>query len=392
MELVDSIPVTITGSAEQSEWATLAFTQSDLSAIGDASMSPNTSPNSRSRNRGFADDFNLDDNEETKEELVDMGKAYFMKNILNSQAPDKDGIIENVNDAWEYVNNLMPKLSSLQTSQLKRLFVKHWPVLVEIYQNYAPLNTMMKREMTETDYFHFVEDAEIFPARDFEFLTKRSFRRISAGSRVLPIGGFIAAIIFLAQARHVDIFSKESPDLPKAVSAVTFIVENNLLSLALKLNSSAYFRLCFFDDKFLAGLRDMHENLFLVFEKYCAKITTEVTTNLPVDLVSQIFVDSKITPAPDPFYIADLLRTCRAGLINGRFFPEDSGMLSTREDEFQFAEFVEAIARSAFRTEGALEVAVSGKVVGAAMLENLKMVESLLWYKPEETAPTKGKK
>lgn len=375
MELVDIVNVNTTGMAAQSDWATLAFS---TSSVGESKE----------------DLFLEGDGGEMKEEdQVDMGKALFMANILSSQAPNKTGILESLDDAWEYVDKLMPKLSSVQTMELKALFAKHWPILMELYQNYAPLNAMMKREMTETDYFHFVEDAEVFSVRDFEFLTKRSFRRVSAGDRTLSIGAFVSATIFLAQARHVDIFSKESPDLPDAVNAVKIIIEKNLLGLALKLNSNAYFRFCFFGDKFLASLRSMHENLFLVFEKYCAKITREVTTNLPSDLVAQLFVDAKITPALDPFYVSELLSTCRAGLINGRYFPKDVSFILPPEDGFQFAEFIEAIARSAFRNEGSLEVAVVNKVVNEAMLENLKLVESLLWYKPEEASvQTKGKK
>ena len=65
------------------------------------------------------------------------------------------------------------------------------------------------------NFFKLVEDAEIFAVRDFQTLTSRAYRRITAttGNSALSIGAYIAAIIFLAQERHVDIFEKDKADL-----------------------------------------------------------------------------------------------------------------------------------------------------------------------------------
>ena len=113
--------------------------------------------------------------------------------------------------------------------------------------------------------------------------------------------------------------------------------------------------------------------------------------NLTAESVATVLMDSKITSGLEPEYAAELLSSCRAGMINGRFLPSNSDMPVPPEDEFIFAEFIEAIARTAFRAEGSLEVAVHSRCVESAMLENFKAVAGLLIQKREEQAPpTRG--
>ena len=141
---------------------------------------------------------------------------------------------------------------------------------MEVYQNYAPLNAMMKREMTETDYFHLIEDADVFSVVDFETVTKRTFRRVARGQRFIDIGGkfcdfivefsalnkhkddltiyfmdtlgFLACILLVSQAKHNDIYDKGKIKYMNPVRAVEITIGTNIVKLAQNLNVSSFIR------------------------------------------------------------------------------------------------------------------------------------------------------
>ena len=400
IELGTFLEVDTTGSPAHSEWATLAYATSTFggqsSAMGSDSADEETV---------------VDDNESEKN-----GKVLFMRSILNSQATNKTKVKDDIEDRWEYVEKLMPKLPQDVVSDIKDVFSLRWPIIVEIFQNYAPLNMMMKREMTETDYFHFVEDAEIFSQRDFEFLTKRTFRRVAAGSRFLTFGGFVAAVLLLSQARHNDIFEKEKSELIDPVRAVELIIENNLLKLAKMLNVTSYLRLTLFHPKLMYELRLRHELLFLVFEKYAAKSMRDTSLTLPAEFMASLLADSKMTSEPNPTYASEILTACTTGMINGRVLLENSDFPPPPSDEFSFPEFIEGVTRACFKPDSLetmdeqtkIETAIRGKELSTCRITQktfivnsltpfrtsaFETVAGLLTYKePSVVPPVKGQR
>ena len=375
MDMLETLEVDSAGAPHQSEWATLAFTTNSMSGL---SMG------------GSFGDFNStnveEGDEEYKVEPIEVenkrkGNALFMKSILNSQNISVKNVLEEIDDRWETIDELMPKMVPETARALKGVIAPYWSLLIEVYQNYSPINAMMKREMTQTDYFHFVEDADIFAVTDFEALTMRTWRRCSKGQRAITLGEFLACILMLSQARLNDIFDKGNITLVRPVEAVQKIVGTNILKLAQNLNVSSFIRYVMFSsDHFLDKLREMHEDLFLVFEKYCAKASREVSVTLTMELMANIMCDAKLTSeAGAPEMAAELYTQCRGGIINGRLIPDGIDVPPPSDDEFTFAEYVEAVCRIPFREEGSLENKKLDNVI-ETMLECVGRVRELVNY------------
>ena len=383
MEMLKTLEVDESGVPSQSEWATLAFSTNSMSGL--------------SMGGSFGDMNTAEEEEEYKVEPIEVenrrkGNAMFMKAILNSQNISIKATLEEVEDRWEVVGELMPRMNPDTAKALKAVIAPYWSMLIEVYQNYSPMNAMMKREMTQTDYFHFVEDADIFAVSDFEELTMRTWRRCSRGLRAISLGEFIACLLMLSQARLNDIFDKEKATLYKPVEAVEIIVGKKILKLAQSLNVSSFVRYVMFSsDQFLSKLREMHEDLFLVFEKYCAKASREASVTLTMELMANVLCDAKLLQEEGaPEAAADLYTKCRTGIINGRFIPADIDVPAPPDDEFTFAEYVEAICRIPFREEGSLEGKSLNKII-ETMLECVQRVRDLVNYtEPEVVEDTKA--
>lgn len=255
------------------------------------------------------------------------------------------------------------------------------------------MNAMMKREMTETDFFHFVEDAAIFALSDFEILTKRTFRRIARNQRFINIGHFIACILLMAQASHNDIFEKDKS--MNVVDAVETIITSNIMKLAQKLNVSAFLRYCMFSsDEFLSRLRKMHEDLYLVFEKYCAKGAREIALTLTMEQMANLLLDAKLIPDENAIDLcAGLYEAATIGSRSGRSLPEGIDLPPPPDDEFTFAEFLEAVCRITFVEEGSLESKTRSRIM-EELIDTCIKIKELLYYVEPEAVPTKayGKK
>ena len=383
MDMLKTLEVDDSGVPNQSEWATLAFTTNSMSGL--------------SMGGSFSDLNDAEEEVEDEKEPIEVvnrrkGDALFMRAILNSQNISMKVTREEIEDRWETVHELMPKMDSDVASSLKEVMAPYWSILIEVYQNYSPMNTMMTREMTQTDFFHFVEDADIFAVSDFEVLTMRVWRRCSKAQRAISLGEFVACILMLSQARLNDIFDKGKATLTKPVEAVETIVGKNILKLAQNLNVSAFVRYTMFNsDRFLSKLREKHEDLFLVFEKYCAKTVREASVSLTMELMANILCDARLLNEEGaPEVAADLYTQCRGGIINGRCIPDDIDMPTPPDSEFTFAEFVEGLCRFPFRDEGSLENKSMDNII-ETMLECVERVRSLLHQTESEVvAETKA--
>ena len=372
IELLKTLYIDEGGYPEQSEWFTLAFSTTSLGRESDEMVDGER-----------FDMLSIDDETNMK------GKAMFMRSILNSQLTDISRVKSHIDDNWDTVSKLMPKLSDKLTKALKATFLERWPIIVEVFQNYAPLNMLMKREMTETDFFHFIEDAEIFSLKDFEILTKRVFRRIK-GNSTIDLGGFITGLILISQTRHVDIFDKNKDGVLSPVEALDLIIEDNLIKLAQKLNVKSFLRIFMFSDEFLSQIRDIHEDLFKLYEKYTTKMVREIALTLNMDLMASVLYDSALLPSLDPVYVQELFDIVRSGMINGRSIPIDSDLPASPESEYTFAEFIEAVARINFRSDGVLDNMDKNSIV-QEMVKSFTPLIQLLHAKPVEPSATASK-
>ena len=71
----------------------------------------------------------------------------------------------------------------------------------------------------------------------------------------------------------------------------------------------------FNSDTFLSSLRGMHEDLFLVFEKYCTKGAREIALTLTMELMGNLLDDCKLVPEEKCVQTAiELFKSCTSGI------------------------------------------------------------------------------
>lgn len=86
----------------------------------------------------------------------------------------------------------------------------------------------------------------------------------------IDFGGFLAALLICAQIKNNDTFKKSV----KKLSSADFLQElftRNILPFALKMEYKSILKVTFCTDEVLYSLRQHHNDMFRVFEKYCTR-------------------------------------------------------------------------------------------------------------------------
>eukprot|EP01041_Mallomonas_annulata_P003838 gene3838-7644_t len=339
VDLLNDLDVDKCGTPSLTNWSTVAFT----SVMDDKRTG------------------NEDKESETEQEqpifTEEMkAKIDFMRIVLGSQMLDHTKIANQLNVHWGLVESSMPKIESTDFEKIKMLCQQHYGILFELFQRYSP-----EGRMNITGFQKVIEDSNIHSPRDFDYLTKKDFQRACKRCNCIDLefGGFLCALLLTSQTVHVDRLDR-SAIIYGPTDAFQLLLSRSIVPLAHALHLSYLTRETFCSSECLLNIRYLHDTLFLVFEKYANQGKRDCPTGLPIDIMTELLYDAGLQNDGVDAKAIDktktLLAEVKRGLIIGRsVFSEPGGTSRVRkmslveqfqENEFTFAEFVDASARA----------------------------------------------
>lgn len=359
-----------------SKWASLAFTTSpDAMKYLDGD---DEEEEDGYEEEGTENDGEIDESERAERslraaqalELKITGDAKFMRLVLQSQMLDINAMNRHLNTQWKYVVQALPNMDDDKKDSLKEIFRTHWATLIEIFDLFksTDISTPSSTIMSVDKFESFLSDAGIFSARDVPVLGPRIYQRAfkawsnvaakafddngggggSGSSDGLGLGGFLLSLILCAQNRHNDTFEKNSASATRQChEALSTIFVENILPLVERLESPGYLKSLFASDTFLHSIRHSHNELFLVFNKFALR-KRELPTSLPIESMTELLFEAQLQEEGAIEKTKALHNDIRKGPLIGRQLAPGSDYEAPPEDEFTFAEFVEAVARAGF--------------------------------------------
>lgn len=325
----------VSGNGKLSKWASVAFTST-------------TDENVDEGDEDVVDD---DPRSDPAMRTQIQAKSSFMRVVLGSQILNQKKIKQCVETEWGQVALAMPRLSAADTRAFKETFQLYWGVIVENFQYFSPGG-----QMTLENFRQFIDEIGLFSMRDVGVITGRVFKRTCRATgtgNTLELSGFMVALLLCAQLRHNDTFEHDS-DVRIPADAVNTIIAENMVTCAEKLSFSSILKGAFCSDPVLFGIRDYHDRMFAVFEKYASKSHT-LPTSLKIEHMAECLCHAGLQRDNDVSQTQWLFREVRKGLINGRDPPRERSQHESKyiddvmpEDELTFPEFVEITARAGY--------------------------------------------
>lgn len=286
-------------------------------------------------------------------------KADFMRIVFNSQMINRKKIVHVVHTQWaSSIAKGMPRITPKNEDAMKEAFVKYWDVLIDLFERFAPDGKLGKSALHSL-----LEQAEVFPTQSLPLLSARVFRRAcdatAPGESLLGIPGLMVAIMLCAQTIYNDTTmskargseDEELAGVGDAGGALEELFSRNLYALAERLECFCVLKDIFCSDQVLAMARNYHTDLMDAFTKYASR-SKEMPVSINAQNLSELMydglmIDEKVDRNNTP--ASYLLKEVRKGTINDR--PVDP-LLSAEdippENEFTYAEMVEALCRHGF--------------------------------------------
>jgi hypothetical protein len=284
-----------------------------------------------------------------RKENVVQSNSSFMKIIFKSQMINHDEIINIVNTLWNSrIQKLMPKLTEENNSNFKAIFIEHYNYYSELYYYY----TSNSNNMTHSQYMQLMNDLGLFDSATCDKYASRIFNRIH---RVSPdefdLSAMMVSIIIAAQIKNNDTFDNINTisytNTMKALDSIKDVLENNVYNLAEKLELPSILKGIFSSPVNLNYIHRYHEShLVPVYNKY-AVIGKEMPSSLSMTNMAQCLFESGLQAAEDVEGAKVLFNLVRRGHIYGRSIPSDERLIIPT-DEFNYAEFVEAVCYAGF--------------------------------------------
>ena len=336
IDILKDLPVDNCGLPNQSKWSTMAFNSTvDIEQY-----------NSESKGG--------EGNESESKPIITWetkkAKIEFMRIVLCSQMLNIAKLSHMLEVSWVHVKQNVPKLTTTQLEILRETFLTNFGVLLELFQKYSPDGRMNLR-----GYNEIMEDASVYPSRDFDKLARKDFKFAvsTCGGVDLHFGGFLHSILLAAQSIYVDCL-ESSGKVYDPVDATTLLLSTKIIGLAQRFRLPVLIRQTFCSDECLLKMRDFHDQLFLTFERYAVKSNRDHPTTLTIEIMSELLYDAQLieefSGPRATAKTAQLLAEVKLGVIVGRskLDATDSSSISPPdENEFTFAEFVDASARAA---------------------------------------------
>jgi hypothetical protein len=297
--------------------------------------------------------------------------ADFMRLILISQMLNTKLIGNMMKSHFQPAVKGMPLLKELHSYEIQNIFHEKWTTLIELFERYTTSDGLMNFQGFEK----FATHTEMFPKRDAGALALRIHTRaveITSGvdqfkANALNMTGFLVALLECAQLLHNDTYEKQG-HLDGASAALNSILKHKVLPFAEQLGLQAVLKDAFSSDYVMNGIRQYHEKMFLVFEKYAIK-SRELPTSLSAWNMAEMLFHAGLMKETDSAHASHLLDEVRAGHIVGRapvekpavveeeskLMPPVNGMPDQNaaadpqpDTEYLYPEFVEATAKAGF--------------------------------------------
>jgi hypothetical protein len=365
------------GTPKHTEWATLAYgtghskTAEEGTEEGKESASGNSKPKIAAKVVG--------EGEHVYSEQQQLGRAQFVRILLKSQMLNPALVRSKVEESWDVVRRAIPNVGSGPgvESALVELVGLHWDSLFEAYSYFAKKFTHTApdagkaKELSQEGFFQLLTELDIFDAAVLKNIYSRIFARAAAatskgGSATLTMPGLIVAILLCAQTKYNDTLDSTN-DITTAGAALEDILNNYLTALTERYEMRSMLKAVFVSTTFLNQLREWHDELFSVFNKYASR-SRELPSSISYKDFTDCLYDAGLTvPAetdtkgnPISFEydtVEALLAHVRTGSIYGRPVVVTGGAAAAAgglpddiipDDEFTYPEMVEAICVHAF--------------------------------------------
>jgi len=361
------------GTPLDNEWTKLAFKTN--SSRGSAINEGNDGDNNASGSGGSASgaDMEISDGDQRYTPQQQHGRAQFMRILMKSQMPNHTVIEDAVEGGiWKVVSKAMPKLARPLTKELKAVFVEHWDMLTEIFRYFCKISNGPAGRLPKDGFYKMLSEASVYPENELKDIYVRVFDRALGATdpreATLSLGGLLVALVLCAQTKYNDTFNESNMDLDAAAGLQDIL--NDFYAVAERCDMKSMLKSVFISTPALNQVREWHDELFAVFNKYAGR-TKELPSSMSYKDFTDMLYDGKLTDPtetdtkgnPVSFEhdtAAALLASVREGSINGRPERKDDSTESKSssssglpddvipEDEFTYPEMVEGICRHSF--------------------------------------------
>ncbi len=301
------------------------------------------------------------------------GRAQFMRILLKSQMPDRISVEEQVKGAWVAVARAMPKLGN-NTKEMQEAFCESWEMLAEIFRYYSKITNGPAGRLPKEGFYRMLSESHVFPEDSLVTLYARIFDRacnaVDKSEATLSLSGLMVALILCAQTKYNDTYN-ESNDIVGAGAGLKDILSEHFSTIGERCEMLSMLKDEFVSTSTLNQIREWHDELFAVFNKYAGRARELPSSISYKDITDMLYdagltepseTDTKGNPVAFEFdTVAALLTSVRSGLINGRPAVGDGSSEGKNDgggsalpddvipdDEFTYPEMVEAICRHSF--------------------------------------------
>lgn len=338
VKLIDNLKIdSKSGNPVMSKWASVAFTT-------------NSMEREEEEEEEEEDDVTIDE-AERRDQVFVRAKSDFMRVVLGSQMLNTKQIERHIDAEWNIIAIAMPKLPPSEANALKKIFQANWSTLVELFQHAAPRGTMSLEEFRT-----FVDDIGLFAQRDATVLSNRVYNRSCQASNQssMSLGCLIVALLLCGQLRHNDTFEYKS-QVHSSTEAIQEIFNVNIIPCAERLSLPTVLKGYFCSDEVLFGIRNFHDDMFCVFERFASRSHQLPTSLKIVNLTECLHLAGLLSDVNDVSQARWLFEAVRSGAIKGRDKERSANLSEAKyaddpipEDELTFPEFVEVSARAGY--------------------------------------------
>lgn len=321
--------------------------------------------------------FESKDSPQDEQGFLDVGvksKIEFMKVILGSQMLDHQKIDHQLSVHFAHVTRNMKNIPSRDMAEVRQMCLRYYSALFELFQKYSTFG-----KMTSVNFQMFIQDVDTFSNREQEILIKKDFLRASnqCDKGELHFGGFLCLLLLASQTVHIDKINKTSA-VPEPAEAFKMLFDRSILPYAFRfphqLDLKFIVRETLSSDDCLLQIQHLHEQIFAVFDKYASKrdqtpfnlqqtnqeVANRDLPSLSIAHMADLLNDARLLDARSDdkqslVKVRKYMEEVRSGDIIGRYNPgtaeskaEEKSAYSAPppRDEFTYAEFVDACARS----------------------------------------------
>jgi hypothetical protein len=355
-----------TGVPHRTQWSELAFgNKAPAANEGDAS------PSKRGGTGGAAGVDVITEEDHVYNEQQQRGRAQFMRILLKSQMSNPAAISEQVQQAWKTVRKAMPRITAEGEAEIISVLKDYWDMANDIFSYFAKITRGTQGKLPQEGFYQILYEGKIFPDDILKASHVRIFARACAaaenGDIQLSLGGLVVALILVTQAKYNDTFD-ETNAIVGPGQGLKDIFANYLKNVAERFEMKSVLKESFMSTHFLNQLREWHDELFAVFNKYAGR-SRELPSSINYVDMTMMLYDAGLTEAEETdtkgnpisfehVTVKKLLQEVRQGTINGRAVIDEAAANKNGGggipddiipgDEFTYPEMVEAICRHSF--------------------------------------------